>query len=625
MATTTLAAQVVEERSAATAPGPLEHFFSRLTSGSPASWNLKTLGGLFALVVIWAAWMYGTWGAWGSLTIDTGREMYVPSVLAEGKTLYRDIWYLYGPLAPYWNSFLYRLFGVRLEVLYWAGSLSALGCAVFLYLAGMEFSAVLAGWTAGAAVLCQAFHPTLFSFPLPYSFGTVYGYLVSSAFLYTVICAATSGKRVWVFSAGIAAAAGLLLKLEVGAACYAALALLIAARGYQRRSWKEALKDIAVCLPGVVVSAAVIVWMVSLRGVDFITQENLMSWPSSYFMRTLGKAWLAHTGFAITVPALAEAAKRTLIFLALIQGLHLLLSRERPARNTVILRAALAVLALVYNFAYLDWFEQLSALFFPRDVVLYAVLAALAAWWFFLRRPDSDRSLALALAMTFAGLYAFRILLKTMVVEYPVFYNGPAIFCLLMLVRPLIPRTGRSPRFALVAEVIFCLGCLAVPVLRVPDLLAALPRPAWLNTERGSIRVSNGRAETYAAAIRFMKEKSALGESVLSVPEDTSLYFLSGAHCPTRVFAFTPGLVAPGRMTDEVIQEIEQGNVRYLLWSNRIFPEGGGPLFGVDFDQKIGIYLTSHYRRVGPVSPAPVTFGEWTAFVWERKPETGSR
>src|SRR5258708_35188952 len=141
------------------------------------------IGGLAAFVVIWVAWMYGTWGTWGWLTADSGREMYIPTVLSEGKTLYRDIWYLYGPLAPYWNSFLFRIFGVHLSVLYWAGSLSALCSASLLYLSGMRMSLAQAGWTAGAVVFTQSFQHSLFSFLLPSSFAALYGCLTASVLL----------------------------------------------------------------------------------------------------------------------------------------------------------------------------------------------------------------------------------------------------------------------------------------------------------------------------------------------------------------------------------------------------------------------------------------------------------
>ena len=107
-------------------------------------------------------------------------------------------------------------------------------------------------------------------------------------------------------------------------------------------------------------------------------------------------------------------------------------------------------------------------------------------------------------------------------------------------------------------------------------------------------------AESYMAAIQFMKEKASLGQSVLSVPEDTSLYFLSGTFAPTRVFPFTPGVLASGKMTDEIIHEIDRKPVSYLLWSNRTFTEYRVPVFGRDFDRKVGDYLKSHYHLVGP-------------------------
>ena len=57
-------------------------------SGSP--WNFSTILALLLLGVLWAVKLYTTWGAWGSLTVDSGHEMYVPAMLAEGKQLYRD-------------------------------------------------------------------------------------------------------------------------------------------------------------------------------------------------------------------------------------------------------------------------------------------------------------------------------------------------------------------------------------------------------------------------------------------------------------------------------------------------------------------------------------------------------
>ena len=164
-------------------------YFSSLSdiTSSAASWDRATCAALLTLVLLWAARVYATWATWGNLSVDSGREMYVPAMLAEGKMLYRDVWYGYGPLAPYWNGFLFRSFGAYLDVLYWAGSLAALGCAVLLFLTGKRLSSWLAGWTAGAVILMQAFHAWHFSFPLPYSFASVYGCRAACLFLWCVV------------------------------------------------------------------------------------------------------------------------------------------------------------------------------------------------------------------------------------------------------------------------------------------------------------------------------------------------------------------------------------------------------------------------------------------------------
>jgi hypothetical protein len=547
--------------------------------------------------------------------------MYVASVLSEGKTLYRDVWFNFGPVAPYFNSFLFRLFGVNLNVLYWAGSLSALGSAIFLFLAGMRLSAPLAGWTAGAVLLCEAFAPSLFSFPLPYSFAAVYGCLMTCCFLWLAIHASSSTGRGWIFAAAWGTAIAVLLKPEFGASCSIALMLLIAARAFQQRSWKSIPRDLIAILPAALACGLVIAWMISLKGFEFLTQDNLQSWPTSYFMKTYGKVWFAFTGFSLTRSALTDAALRMFIFAAFLQGLHLITNWKRADRRSAILRIALFLGAIVYLVRFLDWKEALRWIGFPQDMVVFIAAASVAAWWYFLRAPSGNRNPAVPLLLTVSALIAIRILLKTLPFSYPIYFNGPLVLSFFLLLAPIFAQTPQRLRFPFRADLLLCCACLTVTLMhsRHADTPTKVVVP--LTTERGTIKVSPSRAEQYRVAIKFMQEKSARGEYVMSVPEDTSLYFLSATHCPTRVFAFTPGMVAPGKMTDELLQEIESKNVRYLIWSNRIYWEYEVPRFGVDFDQTLGNYLRSHYHSVGPLTPTPVRLGEWNAYIWERNSE----
>jgi hypothetical protein len=593
----------------------------------PCLWNRTTYLALASLVVLWCAKVYLTWAAWGNLSIDSGHEMYVPALLAEGKLLYRDAWFPFGPASAYFNSYLFRIFGVHLEVLYWAGSLAALGSALFLYFSGMRLSSWPAGWAAGTVLLLEAFHPSLFCFPLPYSFAAVYGCLVGCAFVWMVIHASGTSNRRWIFAAGSAAAVALLLKPEFGVACYAALTLLVIVRAVSRCSWSSVGRDALAILPGLVACAWVAHWMVSIGGFEFITQENIQSWPNSYLMRTYGKAWLEGNGLTLTLPAFWDALLRT----APIAGLAALLygpawsgkSSSRLLRfvlfGTVVLYVAMRT---SFHGPVLEIGETIVATFaFPRDMVLYVGVAALMAWCLLLWKRDAiyGGNPAILLLSTYSSLAAFRVLMKTMPAEYPIYYNGPVVLAFLLLALRLVPRTHQSGWPVVWREGLICLACVLVAGLHAVRVEAVASRYVPLKTERGTIRAPANLATNYEAAIRFMKDKAARGESVLSIPEDTSLYFLSGTHCPTRAYFFIPGLLAPGKMTDDTIREIERQPVSYLLWSNRVFPEYGAPLFGKDFNPELGEYLRSHYERVGPLLP-PVNLWEWSANVWKRKP-----
>jgi hypothetical protein len=572
--------------------------------------------GLLGLAALWTWQLYATWGTWGNLTIDSGREMYVPAVLAEGRTLYRDVWFPYPPAAPYFNSWLYRLFGTHLNTLYWAGCLSALGSAVFLYLIGVHLSVSRIGWTAGAVLLLEAFSSSLFSFPLPYSFATVYGCLTACAFGWVALKTLESTGWYWMFVAGGLAAIAQLLKPEFGFALYITLGLLVALRGFRSGRMTSVFRDIVAISPGIVLCVLTAGWMISIGGVDFITQENLAGWPTSYFMKTYGRSWLAVTGAALSIGALDQALARGVFPATILLGLSSVFRWTQRNTWSILIRIAVFLGAFAYAalFLKLKPHELVGALSFPKEMAFYVALAAAAGWVRFCVRPG-ERDVAIPMLLTFACLVASRVFFQMRSDEYAIYYNGPVVLSYLLVVSAVIPKPPRPRYAATLVELVICVMCLGV----IAQAHLAWPRKGLvpLSTRRGTMWVYKSLAESHGLAIAFMQAKAAEGEYVLSIPEDTSLYFLSETHCPTRVYQFVPGVVAPGKMTMDTLREIERKHVRYLLWSNRRFDEYGVSVFGRDFDQDLGAYFTSHYRRVGPVAPNH----RWRADVWERRPD----
>lgn len=600
-------------------------FFSRFVSCTSAvskqtpQWSKAEYVGIFSLILAWAIVVGYTWSNWGNLTVDCGREMYVPALLAKGKVLYRDVWYPYGPAAPYFNAWLFRLFGVRLTVLYMAGSIAALGSAVLLYLSGIELAFPLAGWSAGSVLLLQAFLPDLFCFPLPYSFAAVYGCLVSCLFVWMAIRGSRSSGERWLLALGMLAGLAMLLKLEHGIACYCSLGLLLLLRAFRSAKLKRFAYDIAAIVPGIAVCIAVVVWMVDLRGAYFITHENIMSWPTSFFMKTYGTLWLATTGLALDKTAALIAFGNTLSYGAMMTAAYLILTSKRGNQRFSMYILALLLIALAFlPSVWRDYKRTFLSAFYPEAMVLYVATGAMVLLFMATRRGSEPRSEALALAAACSSTLAGRFLLSSHEAGYGIYYEGPTLVCVLVLLALVVRTLQRQPLVVTSAERFFCFACIGIVLLRSAHFKRyESPVSAPLTTNFGTVRTARDVGEGYTAAIAFVRQKAAQNESVLIIPEDASLYFLSGTECPLRVFVFTPGVVVPGKMTQELIDDLERTKPRYLLWTNRTFPEYGVPQFGIDFDQRLGAYFRSHYRPAEPSNVFGVQ-GGWQAVVWER-------
>jgi hypothetical protein len=366
--------------------------------------------------------------------------------------------------------------------------------------------------------------------------------------------------------------------------------------------------------------------MVSIRGVEFITQENIMSWPTSYFMKTYGAVWLAKTGFALNRLVFVEALKQTIFVAGILYFVYRIFSNTRPELKEGIVRLGLLLVLIGYYSVFVNpenILGILEAAFFPPAMVLYIAIAALAVVLRLLRRGLKQELAGLALAFGFASLLASRTLLNTLPYDYGIYYNGPVVFGYLILAgrivefnRDKISDRGRGKAFTFL-----CFACLWTVTVRAALMSLYSPSLVPLRTEYGTPRVTESVAKNYEAGIAFLKQEYSEGETVLILPEDTTMYFLSGTRAPTRVYAFNPGVLAPGRMTEELFREIESNHVKYLLWSNRTFAEYGVPVFGQDFNKELASALKERYEDVGPLVPSGRADGGLAFTVWRRKQE----
>lgn len=137
-------------------------------------WWLAGLSGLYTVCAILS------WTRLNHFLVDFGRELYVPWRLASGDVLYRDVAYFNGPLSPMLNSWLFRIFGVQIHVLFIANLLIGLGILWLLVSIMRRFvGSHVAGVGGLVFILMFAFNHWLnagiFSYVAPYSHEMTHG------------------------------------------------------------------------------------------------------------------------------------------------------------------------------------------------------------------------------------------------------------------------------------------------------------------------------------------------------------------------------------------------------------------------------------------------------------------
>ena len=214
------------------------------------------LDGLLPSLMIAAAFLGCaalSWRRLGSLIVDGGHELEVPRRLLAGAALYRDLSWNWGPLAPWLDTGLYRLFGVHSDTLMAAGLGTAALAALGLYLLARRFvGAFTSSWVAVAFLAGCAFSRrgdiAIFNFVAPFNFSATYGITLAIWSALLLVRHARSGDP-WTLAVAAAHGAFLLTVLPHpgrarliawgGGIAVAALGFGVAAWTSQGRIWSS--------------------------------------------------------------------------------------------------------------------------------------------------------------------------------------------------------------------------------------------------------------------------------------------------------------------------------------------------------------------------------------------------
>jgi hypothetical protein len=568
-----------------------------------------------------------TWRKWGYLPIDSGREMYVPAAISEGRRLYFDLTYPYGPLIPYWHAALFRLFGIHLGVLIGAG-VSVVGIVtLLLYSVSRVFLPVWLSFAAVFAFLLEAFQVDLFNYILPYSYPAAYGSMFSVLLLWLLLRSEYKPGALYTVAAGLLAGLMMLTKLEFGVAGYAGLGCALVLRSVRAKSIRELFEGLCACIPGALLWLWIYGWYLHTAGADFFLGENLSILPTSHFQQHFARLWNEKTGLVLSPQALAISAARGLAGFGILVGCIVLAARSKLGRwalPAVVFCLCgihlVSIAAQVANVARVDRLavKVLHPLFFNSGMIWVGlIVVGMAAAT--RRRGDRSQQQSTIVLCTMAMVCGVRVLTRITPSGYSMYFD--VLVYLVFLVG--LYRVSKlfsvelDGDFGKAVAGILCVSMVTLTLEYYP----IRQRSYLVSSERGALYTSPAVGKGFSQALTFLESARQKSQRVVVMPEDTALYFFSGASAPSRWFIVTPQVLPPGEATAKYIEELERADVRYAIVSDRATPEFGLPVFGVDYGQQIFAWLGKNFRvtqRIGEYEP--VAFPrEWGALVYERK------
>jgi hypothetical protein len=565
------------------------------TSPRFLGWTGVAARGVIVAVAIVLTWY--TWARWGSFQADCGRELYVPGEILQGKLIYRDLFYPYGPLAPYVCALLIGVFGPHLVVFYLFGIAIAIGCALLLFELGTMLAGRAAGLTAGLAPLLMGFAPGIFNYVFPYSYAATLGLFLGLLCAWFTLKYVFARDRKDLLIAGFAAGLCLLTKQELGASCYAMLALVLIGEAILDRSLRPLVRGSAACAPGVVLSVAIYGWFFWTLTPTFMVDANWVGLPGTS-MQAYGATLYFNVG--------QRFIPRELLILIVCAAVTLLLWFLLAKANWMLRAAVLAAVAALeigHRFGHDTSMtgKVTSYLVFPRG--MFFIGCGLFGYAIYKLRNTGDRRyLGVAAYAIFALIPGLRVIAKIEPDSYSIFCAIPLFLAFVIAIYRCIeaatPALSADRRRALV-NYLLAAEAVMLAFMTIPQPGS---RPATLETSWGSMHLRPVDAFVARQMLDFISEQKSLGRRVAVLPEAPILYVLTGTEAPGRWYFLVPGILSP-EQEGVFLADLNRAAPDYIFLTARSTPEYGAAWFGIDYDQKIFQWIESNYRRAGQFGP----------------------
>ncbi|HEX4054994.1 MAG TPA: glycosyltransferase family 39 protein [Tepidisphaeraceae bacterium] len=573
------------------------------------------------IFAVGASLCYWLWSRTGEILLDFGNELYTAWQLSQGKVLYRDIAYPYGPLSPTINATVMRVFGPSLTTILTANLFVLILTTALLY----RLLRIIAGpFTATVATICflcifalsTPTRLTNYNFLTPYSHPIIHGFLLC---LGTIACLDWFYRRrsqSAVILGGLLTGLAFLTKPEIFLGCAATYLLGLVAANYltSAKSLPALLIDavIAILLPPLATYLTYASQMpihTALDGVlsgwQFINKPYVVSTP--FYKGSFGTdAPFANSIRMFACAALYAAAASVLAIVALI-------IRRRSAILPV--ASALAVVgyfSLTEAGNYFDSFWPDAGCGLP----LFSIFALILIF-FRLTSARADfkvgRKTLLEWSLAILSLaFLTKIFLFSRTYHYGFILAVPAgmlaVIALLDWLPNWIQRRGGSRTIIQFGAISLLAAFVSHNLVLTHEVLAerTMPIPLILGGTAWT-RPTNSAA---VAAINWLAHTTA---TAVVIPDSVGINYAAGRPSSIPYTELNPMSLAMSG-PDNVLAAFDRNPPDFILLMDFPEPAFGARTFGRDYALPLSHWIAQHYRRI-----ATFHGGEHPIDLWKRK------
>ncbi len=476
------------------------------------------------------------WGRFGDAFVDSFREAYIPEQMLKGQVLYKNIFCIYAPLSYLINEFLYKIFGVSLNVLYISSLFITLGIFNLVYVIANKFMDKNCSLAVILFFIASSFlSPNVFNFILPYSFGITYGLLFILLSVYFIL-----NKKI--APACIMYSLACLCKYE-----FIMLLPVLLVEGRNEKTWKKLL---ALISPIIITSL-----ILKLQGCDL---ESVLVSISTVF---------------------AMSSTKTIQWFYSMSGL--MFKWQLIPVYLVSICKFFIPLAIVYYFRsrwlyipVLVWYF----LFAKQDILLFAF--PLIFVLFVLRYKNLEHPERIFVISSL--LISVKVFFATAIQSYGAYFIPLALISLIIL----MPKYLKKHLCTIILLASVAVGWLNIKVLNEKSYEIA--------TDRGVIYTYPEIANAFGVLVNYVNGKTKENERVCVYPEGLLLNFMAERSSDNKFYSLIP-LYTETFGEDTIISRFNIKKPEYIVISNYNTNMYYYSFFGQDYANEIYNYVLENY------------------------------